>query len=53
MAKSFRYKQRYSYVSFKKTKKSLTNINPKYKNLKKPVKIRLEMDEMWGRVYCK
>ena len=29
------------------------NINPKYKNFNKEVKIRLEMDEMWGRVSSK
>ena len=30
------------------------NVNPKYKDITgKPLKIRLEMDEMWGRVYCK
>lgn len=28
-------------------------MNPKYQNSEKPLKIRLEMDEMWGRVYCK
>jgi len=28
-------------------------VNPKYENLEKPLRIRLEMDEMWGRVYCK
>ena len=29
-------------------------MNPKYVGLKgKPLKVRLEMDEMWGRVYCK
>ena len=28
-------------------------MNPKHKNLDKPLKIYLEMDEMWGRVYCK
>ena len=28
-------------------------MNPKYENLEKPLRIRLEMDEMWGRVYCK
>jgi hypothetical protein len=30
-----------------------TNINPKYANLTGSLTIRLEMDEMWGRVYCK
>ena len=39
--------------SFKKTEKKLTNINPKYVNTKESIKIRLEMDEMLGRVYCK
>ena len=30
------------------------NVNPKYKAIVgKPLRIRLEMDEMWGRVYCK
>jgi insertion element IS1 protein InsB len=28
-------------------------VNPKYQNSEKPLEIRLEMDEMWGRVYCK
>jgi len=28
-------------------------VNPKYATLKKPLKIRLEMAEMWSRVYCK
>ena len=33
--------------------KKLTNVNPKYVNLEKPLNIRLEMDEMWGRVNSK
>ena len=52
-SKGVRNKSRYSDDSFKKTKNRLTNINPKYVNTKEPIKIRLEMDEMWGRVYCK
>ena len=42
-------KQRYSDENFKKTEQKLTNVNPKYVNLEKPLNIRLEMDEMWGR----
>jgi hypothetical protein len=37
----------------KKNTKFQTNINPKYANLTGTLKIRLEMGEMWGRVYCK
>jgi IS1 family transposase len=37
----------------KKTKDLLVCINPKYLNHNGTLKIRLEMDEMWGRVYCK
>jgi len=48
-----RRQHKHCFISLKKTKKHQTNINPKYKNLKKPLTIRLEMDEMWGRVYCK
>ena len=51
--KGFRDKQRYSYETFKKTEKSLTSVNPKYVKLEEPLTVRLEMDEMWGRVYSK
>jgi len=39
----------------KKTENLLVNVNPRYANLDsgQKVKIRLEMDEQWGRVYCK
>jgi len=50
---SIRCKQEHGLCCFKKTKELLTNINPKYAKSTKPLKIRLEMDEMWGRVYCK
>ena len=33
--------------------KALTNGNPKYVNLEKPLAVRIEMDEMWGRVHSK
>jgi hypothetical protein len=36
-----------------KNKNHQTNTNPKYTNLTNPLTICLEMDEMWGRVYCK
>ncbi|MDR0460923.1 MAG: IS1 family transposase, partial [Nitrososphaerota archaeon] len=31
----------------------LVNLNPRYTNLTQLLKVSLEMDEMWGRVYCK
>ena len=37
----------------KKMGKSLTSVNPKYVNLDELLTVRLEMDEMCGRVYCK
>jgi len=48
-----KHKYKHCHVSFKKTKNLLVNLNPKYTNLTSPLKIRLEMDEMWGRIYCK
>ena len=48
-----KHKYKHCHVSFKKNKKSLVNLNPKYTNLISPLRIRLEMDEVWGRVYCK
>ena len=49
----FTREPKYSYSCVKKTAKLLVNVNPKYQNLRKPIKIHLQMDEMWGRVYCK
>jgi len=46
-------KSKHSYWCFKKTENLLVNVNPKYANLTNPIKVRLEMDEQWGRVYCK
>ena len=48
-----KHKPKHHPISFKKTKTAQTNINPKYTNLTQSLEIRLEMDEMWGRVYCK
>jgi len=48
-----KHQHKHGYVSFKKTQKLQTNTNPKYTNHSQPLKARLEMDEMWGRVYCK
>lgn len=31
----------------------MTNVNPKYKNLKNRITIKFQMDEMWGRVRTK
>ena len=49
----FRRCTSHRFNGFKKTKNLLVNVNPKYKNSEKRLKIRLQMDEMWGRVYCK
>jgi insertion element IS1 protein InsB len=38
---------------FKKTENVLVDVNPKCQRGEKPLKIRLEMDEMWGRVCSK
>ena len=50
---STKHKPKHRPISFKKTKKQIVNINPKYLDLKQTLKIRLQMDEMWSRVYCK
>ena len=50
---STKHKPKHHPISFKKTKKQIVNINPKYLDLKQTLKIRLQMDEMWSRVYCK
>lgn len=45
--------ERYSNESFKKTEEKLTDVNPKYINLKKPLAIRIKIDELWSRVCSK
>ncbi|MCL2843732.1 MAG: IS1-like element transposase [Oscillospiraceae bacterium] len=42
-----------SHFCVKKAGSILANVNPKYQDLQKPLKMRLQTDEMWGRVYSK